>query len=179
SYDSATGVEGASDGKCLMIGGTTDDAVISCDSLKFIIDNKYTYRISGRVKGESIASGAVVRFRIDYLNCDLTYSWNKAGLKRVIDQYVRFAAAKKVPVYLGEFGLYRETFVENRGGDRWLSDVLDVLTAGNVNYNYHTYHEWGFGIYTNDDTALPDPSMINRKAAEIFRLKQVKPGVRK
>ena len=179
SYDSATGVEGASDGKCLMINGTTDDAVISCDSLKFIIDGKNTYRVSGRVKGENIASGAVVRFRIDYLNCDFTYSWNKAGLKRAVDQYVRFAAAKKVPVYLGEFGVYRDAFVENRGGERWLSDVLDVLTAGNVNYNYHTYHEWGFGIYMNDDKALPDPSLMNCPAAEIFRSKQVKRGVRK
>jgi endoglucanase len=179
NMESVSGIDGASGGKCMLVRGTTGDAVLSCDALRFVIDPKNTYTVSGKVRGDNVASSAVVRFRLDYYNCDTVYSWNKKGLQSIIDAYTRFAKRKNSPVYLGEFGLYRETFVENRGGERWLTDVLDILTAGNVNYNYHTYHEWGFGIYANDDSSLPDPKLINEPVAKIFRSKQKKGGVRK
>ena len=173
---SESNIDGAVTGNCLTASGTTDDAVATLDSLKFIINNGSTYRISGKVKGSNIQKGAIVRFRIDYYGCDLVYSWNKDGLKAIVDEYIRFSKKRNVPLYLGEFGVYADTFRENRGGERWLSDMLDILTAGKINYNYHTYHESGFGIFMNDDHEFPNPDYLNKTVVNIFASKQkVKP----
>jgi len=169
---SESNVDGAVTVNCMTASGTTDDAVATLDSLKFIINNRSTYRISGKVKGRNIQKGAIARFRIDYYGCDLVYSWNKEGLKAIIDEYVRFSKKRNVPLYLGEFGLYHETFKNNRGGEKWLSDMLDILTAGKINYNYHTYHESGFGIYMNGDRELPNPDYLNKTVVNIFVSKQ-------
>jgi len=169
---SESNVDGAATGNCLTASGTTDDAIATLDSLKFIINSGSTYRISGKVKGSNIQKGAIVRFRIDYYGCDLVYSWNKEGLKAIIDEYIRFSKKRNVPLYLGEFGVYVDTFRENRGGERWLSDMLDILNAEKINYNYHTYHESGFGIYMNDDRELPNPDYLNKTVVNIFVSKQ-------
>jgi endoglucanase len=75
-------------------------------------------------------------------------------------------------VYLGEFGAIRYTFEAERGGITWLSDLLDILISGKINFNYHTWHESNFGLFAND-SGFPDPAYERTVVTDLFRLKQL------
>ncbi|MBN1797973.1 MAG: cellulase family glycosylhydrolase [Spirochaetales bacterium] len=168
----ATGVSGASGGACLKITGTTGDSNFG-HSLRFLITQNYRYKISGRVRGNNVAAGATVRFRVDFYNCtgDIL-TWGKDYLQARIGSYMQWSADKGAPLYLGEFGTIVYGFQNNRGGLVWVSDMLDILKTGNVNYNYHDYHETSFGIYLNPDWELPDPESANTPLIQLFKTLQ-------
>jgi endoglucanase len=168
----ADGVAGASGKKSLRITGTTGDANYGCDSLQFPVTPGNKYKISGRIKGEKIAERATVRFRVDFYSCDEVHAWDKEYLRALVGKYRAYSSAKNVPLYLGEFGAIVFAFQNDRGGITWLSDMLDILGEGNVNYNYHTYHETNFGLYMNESSIPPDPEIVNRAAIDLFTKKQ-------
>jgi endoglucanase len=159
---------GASGGKCLGMRGTTDDANATCDALKFIVTRNHKYKITGRVRGTGVSSDAIVRFRIDFYSCKSVYTWNKDYLGTVIGAYTEFSKENKIPVYLGEFGAIIDCFKPDRGGTRWLADMLDIIISRNVNYNYHAYHDSTFGLFMNNDNTFPDPDMMNKPVVDLF-----------
>jgi aryl-phospho-beta-D-glucosidase BglC (GH1 family) len=81
---------------------------------------------------------------------------NKEYLEKCFTKYLEFGKENNVPVYLGEFGVISYGFQENRGGDRWIKDALDICKRHNINFNYHTYHEGMFGLYMNGAHEYPD-----------------------
>jgi endoglucanase len=164
---------GHSNGKCLKIAGTTSDANYSNDKYQFIVTKNNKYKISGWMKGDNLGSSAVARFRVDFYSASgEIHPWNKALLQSALDSYIQFSQDKNVPVYLGEFGAIAFSFENNRGGLNWVTDMLDILTTYNVNYNYHTYHENSFGIYQNS-TGYPDPAYANTALINLFTSSQV------
>lgn len=158
----------ASGGRCIEIGGSSGDANVTFNSSKLLVKRNYKYRISGKLKGEGIAASAIVRFRVDLYSCESVHAWDRAYLQSIVDKYIDYSKENNVPVYLGEFGAIVFAYQSNRGGALWLGDMLDILNRGNVNYNYHTYHESNFGLYLNPDSELPDVNMRNEEAAELF-----------
>ncbi len=110
----------------------------------------------------------MVRLRVDFYTGDGLHTWNKEYLEAVVKDHIAFGAEKNAPVYLGEFGLMNDAFAENRGGDEWIRDMLEILTVHDVNYNYHTYHEPAFGVYSNSE-GYPDPAYGNEVLIEIFK----------
>jgi len=81
---------------------------------------------------------------------------NKEYLEESFAKYLPFGKNNNVPVYLGEFGVITYGFQEDRGGDRWIKDALDICRRHNINFNYHTYHEEAFGLYMNAAHHYPD-----------------------
>ncbi len=171
SAEAASGIAGASGSTCLTIAGTTADANYAGSNLRFPVIQNHSYKISGRLRGENIAQGAAVRLRIDFSSVQTLHSWNKDFLISQIKDYRDYSRARAVPLYLGEFGAIAYSFEEDRGGERWVSDMLEILVREGVNYTYHTYHETMFGLFTNRDSAPPDRTSINQPLWEIF-LKQ-------
>ncbi|MBN1699437.1 MAG: glycoside hydrolase family 5 protein [Spirochaetales bacterium] len=168
----ATGVSGSSGGACLRISGTTDDAV-SSNARVFIVRQGYRYKISGRIRGDDVASGATVRFRVDFYSCDGDiYTWNRDYLRALVSRYAAFSRKNGLPLYLGEFGTITDSFRENRGGLSWVGAMLDILGKENVNYNYHTFHETAFGLYANPADEYPRQSALNVPLADLFMSKQ-------
>ncbi|MDA3899405.1 MAG: hypothetical protein PF637_02680 [Spirochaetes bacterium] len=48
--------------------------------------------------------------------------------------------------------------------------MLDICLENRIHYNYHTWHETAFGIFTNSPTLPPaDP---NEELIELFKSKQ-------
>jgi endoglucanase len=159
---------GHSNNKCLEITGTTGDANYGNDTYKFMITQGHKYQISGWIKGDDVGSGATVRFRVDFYSATGdVHSWGKDYLHSLLDSYIHFSGDKNVPVYLGEFGSIIYSFQNNRGGLNWVTDMLDILRTNNVNYNYHTYHEYSFGLYQNSN-GYPDPHTANDALIDLF-----------
>lgn len=134
--------------------GTTSDANIGY-MLFFIPKQGYSYEISGFAKGESLAANAAVKLRIDFWSCEQIDTANKTYLENSVKAFLTFGEKYNVPLYLGEFGVIADGFANNRGGEQWVADMLEICKRYKISFNYHTYHETAFGLYLNDSTKLP------------------------
>lgn len=138
----------------VVVSGTTSDANVGLVHL-FIPKQGYSYEISGFAKGENVSANAMVKLRIDFWNCDKVQTANKQYLEDDIQEFLTFGEKNHVPLYLGEFGVMGDGFENNRGGEQWVTDMLDICRKHKISFNYHTYHEPNFGLYLNDSTKLP------------------------
>ena len=165
--DFAKAPTGHGDDASLSIFGTTGEAELSFGG--FRTTPGATYRLSGWMKGEHISDGAVCQLRLEFLTARVpVYGWDKDFLAAELDAYLAWGRRNHVPMYLGEFGAVRQAFEDDRGGLRWVSDMLDLLLERNVSFSYHDYHEVWMGLYFGDDT-LPDPNNANTALIDLLK----------
>jgi endoglucanase len=69
------------------------------------------------------------------------------------------------------FGTARPTFESDRGGDRWVSDMIDIMREQQLGWAYWGYRDKDFGIYTNV-TGLPDPETVNQPLLDLLAAKR-------
>ena len=161
---------GREDEKSLSISGSTAEANLSAEIFRFLPEQGATYRISGWMKGENIPETAVCQIRMDFYSSRVpVHPLDKAFLAQELDTYVAWGKTHNVPLFLGEFGVIRAAFENDRGGVRWVKDMLDLIEERNLHFTYHDYHEQSFGLYFGDDT-LPDPENANTPLIELFTL---------
>ena len=86
-------------------------------------------------------ANAIVRPRVDVWNVDSIEVLNRAYLEKTIQQNITFSETYDVPVYCGEFGAGAHCFENDRGGDRWMDDVMDIFHDADISFNYHAFHE--------------------------------------
>ena len=157
---------GRNDLGALCIAGTTNDANLSKTYFKAKVG--YTYQASAWVKLINCGPSAYVRPRVDFHTADAVYTMNRDYLEACIKSYLQFGIKNNVPLYCGEFGTDVNSFKENRGGENWVTDYIEICSKYDVSWNYHTYHEGAFGLYTND----PKQNPANRNDAlyDIFKI---------
>lgn len=153
--------------KTITVSGTGGDANITFRGIPIVCDKNQTYRLTGRLRGESVSKTAMVRLRLDFYSGKSLTAWNKRNLESRLASYITYARQQGVPLYLGEFGLASDAFREQRGGLNWVEDMLDILVSNNMSYNYHTWKESAFGIYQND-SGYADPSRVNSPLEQAF-----------
>ena len=165
------GHSGHGDGASLVAAGTRGDANLGSDVLRFRTAPGATYRLSGWMRGEKIPPEASCRIRLDFFSARApVQASDKAFLAQELDAYVEWGRRHDVPLFLGEFGAIRFAFDGDRGGLRWVGDMLDLLKARGLSFTYHAYHEDAFGIYRGGG-ALPDPAQANTPLIELFKEK--------
>ena len=166
----ATGGRGGSSG--LGIEGATDDCNSSNGNMVFVPKPGHFYQMSGWMKGENIANNASAQFRIDFLTTnDPVLGRNKQLLENSLKTYTEWAKRKNVPLYLGEFGAGIHCFRNNRGGTKYVGDMLDIIKTNNLSFTYHVYHEDHFGLYFGYATTLPNPNNANTPLIELLTQK--------
>lgn len=151
-------------GKGYAISGTTADANVS--GYKFELKEGYEYVIKAKVKKENVSSGASVMPRIDFSLAGNLMTLDKEYLESEIMANIQFGTANNVPMYMGEFGAANTACLYNRGGEKWVSDMLDICKELGVHFTYHAYHEGAFGLYSNSANELP--ANRNDKLAQVF-----------
>ena len=139
--------KGRKRGGSYLVSGTTDDASGSVGFFRPV--KNYSYQASGYFRIRSSSGEATIRPRVDIWKAESISFLNKDFLEKNIKAYVEFSEKYNVPVYCGEFGTGTVSFTDNKGGDRWVSDVIDIFNKYSISYNYHTYHEESFGLYMN------------------------------
>lgn len=166
--------EGHGDRVSVEISQTAGDSNISFNKYRFRVTTGHYYQINGFMKGSRVSAGAVCRLRIDFETSPSggkIYPRNKDYLTAVLNRYLDWGVQNNVPMYLGEFGLYKDCFAPGKGGIQWTADMIDLLAARGVHFTYHDYHELAFGIYRNDDSHLPGPANANTELIKLFREK--------
>jgi len=86
-----------------------------------------------------------------------------------VNRYLAWGHAHGVPLFLGEFGLHHPCFENDRGGLRWVEDMLDLADQSDLSFTYHAYHEDGFGLYRGNGKV--DPANANQGLIDLFTRK--------
>ena len=151
----------------LTIRGTEGDANLGSWAQEFVPRRGYSYVVRGWIKGANIPPSARVQIRLEFLGSDApVMARDKAYLAAALDRYLAWGHAHGVPLFLGEFGLYKPCFEGDRGGLTWVKDMLDLAAARQLSFTYHAYHETGFGLYQGDGPV--DPRRANQPLIDLF-----------
>ncbi|HEY7376039.1 MAG TPA: hypothetical protein VIF57_28015, partial [Polyangia bacterium] len=162
---------------CLTISGTTDDASWGGTGAYFAPTPGHQYSISGWMLGTDLPAGAAARIRLDLLGSSTPVTArDKAGLAGMMAPYLAWGAARGVPLFMGEFGVYKACFANGKGGLGWVGDVYDLATgdgaAGDppiAGLSYHQYHEDAFALYYG--TGAVDPNNANQPLIDLMTAK--------
>jgi endoglucanase len=165
------GHSGHGDSASVVAAGTHSDANLGSDVLRFRTQRGATYRLNGWMRGEKIPPEASCRIRLDFFSARApVQASDKAFVAQELDAYVEWGRRHDVPLFLGEWGAIRFAFDNDRGGLRWVGDMLDLLSARGLSFSYHSYHEDAFGIYRGGG-ALPSAAQANAPLIELFTQK--------
>ncbi|MCL1967761.1 MAG: glycoside hydrolase family 5 protein [Fibromonadales bacterium] len=124
---------------------TISDANYATSRMFAALEQGYSYRVSGKMKGENVPQKAACRIRFDWNYAKNLSKRNKAFLENEVDSYLKIAHERNLPVYLGEFGVIEATF-RDKGGLVWVSDMLDILKTRNISFAYHAWIDGSFGV---------------------------------
>ena len=163
--------DGHGDDSSLSISGTEGDSNLGADIYQIKMEEGKRYRVSGWMKGENIPAGSRCMIRLDVNSASVPlHGWDKGFLQQEMDAYLAFGKEYNVPLYLGEFGAITASFKDNRGGDRWVGDMMDIILANDLHFTYHSYHEDAFGLYLGAD-GLPDDASKNEALIQVLKEK--------
>jgi len=120
----------------------------SSDSV--ILEEGYTYKISGYVKGRSDCQP-----RMSFLSADAAWLMNKSYLNHLLDVYCAFGRENHVPLHVGEWGFHYNCY--DKGAEAYIRDLTALFEEKGLSSNYHSYHDSSFGLYLSEEYA-PRPS---------------------
>lgn len=158
---------------CLELAGTDSDANWGGYAYYFAPRQGYQYSISGWMKGTGLPPGATAHIRLDLVGSSTPVAArDRNGLARSLAPYLAWGDDHGVPLFLGEFGVYRACFAGDKGGLRWVSDVYDLATTGTrrvAALSYHQYHEDAFALYYGSGPV--DPANANQPLIDLLTSK--------
>lgn len=141
---------GVDNSACALISGTIGRSFLVMD--KYLLTPGYHYVLTASVRGENVSPGA---FAAPYFDLYRILAEDEPGSSRErIRDYLRpnvqFSEENNVPLWMGEFGTTKASCEEDRGGDRWIGDVLELCREENIHYCYYSYHDTWFGLWESD-----------------------------
>ena len=160
SVSFANNVGNAANGSILVKGVTGSNTIKNSVIAVRLTKNNYYEFIFTAKSDANVGSNMVVKSGFEYQKTAKIYTMNQEYLEAAFKRFVKIKEEVKAPFYLGEFGLMKPTFTKNLGGDRWVTDMLDLCKKYNVYFSYHAYNEdnfgmyWGPGIRTGKNTML-------------------------
>lgn len=146
------------------VSGANEDYVLTLRS--FELKEGYRYKVGGNIAADRLPEGCTVDIRADFSLAEKVFGSGREYIEYRLSEIAAFGEKNNVPVYIGEFGADAESFREDRGGERWVADVLDQLIAHGLSFSYHAYHETMFGLYPEDTIRLPQHR--NEALARVF-----------
>jgi len=161
-------VHGHGDSTALSITGTTASANLGADPLRFFAKQGSEYTLRALAKGEGLGEQARCLIRLEFYSSKVpVQARDKHYLEQEVAAYLAWGEQNQVPLFLGEFGTIRQSFLPVRGGLNWVGDMLDVLISHRVHFTYHDYHETPFGLILGGDT-LPNKYRLYWPLYDLF-----------
>jgi hypothetical protein len=93
--------------------------------------------------------------------------WNGNRIRALIDEAAAWAAERKVPLYCGEFGAYRN-YADSVSRASWLHDTRTALEADGIGWAMWDYRG-GFGVVSKQDG---QPAQADRAIVDALGLKE-------
>ena len=169
---SSTG--GVSNGGCLVVTGTTGQLHVSQNSdFKYVaIEKGYKYSAVATVKIVDSSATAILP-HIAFAHTDSVHGLNKEYLREVINRYRPAANTAGVPLYIGEFGAFVDSFPY--GGRRWTADMLDLCKEYGLSASFHEYKPGLYESYyssvvdSDNVTVTEGTDVLDKQLYDIFK----------
>lgn len=165
-----TSTNGHSDNFSLTITGATGNASVTIQPMQFKVEKGKRYAVGGWIKGTNIPTGSNVAVSMEFYSSpsrQKILARNKAYLVNSIINATKYPRDNNFPIYYGEFGVGRPCFANDKGGDRWTKDVLDIFDSLGYHFTYHTYREDNFGLYGGWDGPM-DTTTVQQSLKKKF-----------
>ena len=161
-------MKGHGDSSALSIEHTLGPANLGADPLRFFAQRGSEYVLRALAKGQGLDPKARCLIRLEFYSSKVpVLPRGRDYLEQELDAYLGWGREKNVPVFLGEFGTIRDSFLPERGGLTWVSDMLDLLIEKDVSFTYHAYHEMPFGLFLGGET-LPTQHRLYLPLYDLF-----------
>jgi hypothetical protein len=108
----------------------------------FCLQEGYTYRISGWVKGSGSLQGSAVFAEEILLN-------DKSYVEAKLREFLAFGETNNVPLYMGEWGFNCAAW--DYGYESYVRDLCALLEKYGLSSTYYTYRDESFGMYICED----------------------------
>lgn len=160
--------DGNGDSTAVSIRGTEGPANLGSDPLRFQPEQGYEYQLHGLAKGVGLSEKSRCGLRLEFYSSKVPIQKrDKAYLERELDAYLSWGEQEKVPLYLGEFGTIRDSFLSGRGGVKWVENMIELLQERALSYAYYAYHGAEFGLFAGE-RGLPSVDSANLPLFETF-----------
>ena len=138
---------GRTDRSSLCIKGTLSGANMGVTRVKVV--QGHSYKAAGYVKVKKAAPDANAAISIDMYNSTWTLEigMDKPALEAYVDHLTSFCIKNKLAIYCGEYAASRKCYADGRGGEKWISDMLDILFERGIGAVYHDYNTCQYGFY--------------------------------
>jgi len=168
------------EGRSLVISNADEISWIEFTRYAFEAVPGQKYQIIGWMRGENLPKNSSCSYLIEWFQYppgQILYRHDRAYLEERLQVGLKFSQENNVPLNIGEFGVASTSFLDKRGGLRWMSDVIDLLLENNINFAHWSYTGF-WGLYA-DDWHYPDTADIRNNLADVFRNKLKATGVTK
>lgn len=153
---------------CLKIESTTSWAWCTSPS-SYVLEDNCIYQVQFWAKFKNVDDSCNSSFGIDIAQADVEKGYGKEKLRKSIERRISFLEKYNKPIFIGEFGCIRNCFSKNLGADAYIKDSIDIFKELSCGYNYHTYHEYSFGLYFSDPAKkAPLKVDLNAELKELF-----------
>lgn len=160
--------QGHGDQTALSILNTRGEAYLSSETLHFFAKPGRRYQLSALGRGAALGPEANCRLRLQLHSSKISVlPRGKDYLAQELDEYLAWGEKAGVPLYLGEFGTIRDSFLPGRGGQNWARDMLDLILERKLGFAYYAYHEVPFGLFVGD-SGLPGIYSANMLLYEVL-----------
>ena len=165
---------GYQDSGSLSISNASDAEAIagwSNDAHLFKVVPGNQYRIQGQMRGQNVAptTGSAPRIGLQldvYAKSPGTagdgfLERGKDYLAHQMAKYLKFGTDNNVPMSVMEFGLVRQAFeMEGKGGDQWVTHMLELLNENDLSFAYWEYHGTEMGLYLSGSGQPGEPNQV-------------------
>lgn len=123
-------------------------------NLRFVPKQGYYYSIGAHTLTQSTNFEGESYLRFEYeksASGKLAGARTKEGIKIQLQYFLDWGDKKNVPLLMGEYGTSDYSFKRNRGGDRYLKDLTEIISIKKMNSCFNSFDDQYFGIYDIDD----------------------------
>jgi len=116
-----------------------------------VLKDGYKYKFKVYVKFSNCSSTVNLKFGMQYLKATHLFTINKDYLRYTLDKYINWAKSNNVELYCGEFGVNGHLITNNNltNATEWVKDMIDLFDEYGINYSYHEYRTYNWGLYSD------------------------------
>ena len=164
--------DGHENDDCLTLQAGETIASLSNFKIRFACTPGRTYAVGGWIKTSGLGAEAAGGFTLHFFHSAEGWEiqpYNRQGFEREIARWIAFGEEYDVPMNVGEFGLSSACYENDRGGVDWVTDLLELFDAYDLNFTFFSYRG-PFGLHPIEtEDGPPDPLTANDDLLTLFR----------
>lgn len=116
-----------------------------------VLKDGYKYKFKMYVKLSNCSSTVSFKFGMQYCLANHLFTMNKDFLRYELEKKINWAKENNVELYFGEFAPNGHLITNNNltNAIEWVKDMIDLFDEYGLNYSYHEYRSYNWGLYSD------------------------------